>query len=135
MRRWANIFVMLAISLLASASVERSNMRYSLSDRIRRRKMRYEENLFKEQDRQKQVQIEDRLIRDVQQVRDTLLKSPWTRQETSNSPAISNKKGASNELVNHRAKKHKWLFSFIALLVIGGLVWWVRVSTEGNEEK
>jgi hypothetical protein len=55
---------------------------------------------------------------------------PWKRAAAPSAAAISGGTSAPAQKAVAGQPGRKWTFSIIALLLIGGAVWWVRTATE-----
>jgi hypothetical protein len=119
------IFVMLWACLPAAYAVLPRN-----SDFRQQEVFDYRQQKKKEFEKEQQ-QYETRMVSNDRQIRLELAASPWNGTAGGSAAAVKIDLTHSGQ---HRTGAgqpvKKWVFSIVALLFIGGCVWWVKVATE-----
>jgi len=84
---------------------------------------------------QAQQKHEALMINRDQEIRRVLASPPWGGSTASAAIPAVGTAHSTQKYTGARQYAHKWLFSIVALLFIGGGVWWVRISTESEQDK
>lgn len=91
----------------------------------------YRQRKMAEYQRAEQRHETSMVVKD-QAVRKELSISPWSAAVGSAGASRTGVIRAAQHRVEARQRSRKWVFSTIALLLIGGWVWWVKISTESE---
>jgi len=78
-----------------------------------------------------QQQHDAELVKRNQRLRQEMATPPWIHAETEPTAAVKlDSTHTESPKASAGQPAHKWMFSLLALLVIGGCMWWVKVKTE-----